>query len=364
MSFYLGTGGSGKIMHITKGSYTDTAMQGGVLPDTVFHSDLGYITYELFTGPISTVSIYIGTGSFMEVPISCIELLMSNRLYFLFTKNTSGVWVEYTNPTQNASSAIIWYNSDRTASSNYPTTVCRFIYVYPVVLDFYIAVVNINRTTGYIPIPTSSTDIIVRSGDIIVKGVDLYDLKYINSSQVNSEDILVTVNSGTIQLVNSSPAPFNNMSIVSNPSYTKIFNGTKPIWDTTINRDKLRFEGTYTHHIPYGYISTYSSVTVDVPLFGAGTLALGDMFFLTNYSVGAIPTDGSNKILRYVDGLIILLSYESYSAYGGYGLVDSYLYGASDGSLFERIVITIVPPKDGTIRGVSKEHYITLYRLV
>ena len=76
MSFYLGTGGSGKIMHITKGSYTDTTMQGGILPDTVFHSDLRYITYELYDA--------INYAPYWLIPEAALtKIVNEKRLYFI-----------------------------------------------------------------------------------------------------------------------------------------------------------------------------------------------------------------------------------------------------------------------------------------
>ncbi len=362
MSFYLGAGGSGKIMHITKGSYSDTAMQAGVLPDTVFHSDLGYVTYELFTGPIThTTTWYGGAISNGEVPLSCIDLITTHsRFYFLILQASDGTWSEHISYISGTSSSLLWFDMV-SSSSNYPSTSHRYISIGQSI-NFHIVVVNISKTTGFIPTTTSGNEVILRHGDIIVKGVDLYDLKYINSSQVNNEDILVGVNNAAIQLVNSTYTDPGSMGIISNSSYTKIFNGSKAIWDTTINRDKIRFDSIYTASVPYGYVVTSYSTTVDYVVFGPGTLADGDMFFMSDISVGAtgqVDMDTSNRILRYINGTIVHVFY-SYFSFNGIHTASGYLVGTSTGSLIYRHIITITA---GGITAVSKGHSLTLYKL-
>ena len=350
MSFYLGTGGSGKIMHITKGSYADTAMQGGILPDTVFHSDLGYITYELYDAANYSPYWLIPTAALTQI-------VNEKRLYFMI-RYSAGIWYEWLQASSNAPSNIIWFTAPGGSMSYFPSMSYPYAYIGATTEALKVLVINIAES-GYIPTPTSGNEVVLRAGDIIVKGVDLYDLKYINATPVNTSDIQFHCNSGAMQLVNSAYTPPNNMSLRSNSSFTEIATDGKVIFTTNVVRDKVFFKDIITASIPYGYVTTSGSGTWYATIFGAGTFSEGDMFLIKYYQDGQLGYDFStsaNAILRYVNGDIQVYNYSYIS--GAYHATSTYV-GAADGSLTIRYNISIYA--SGTLR--TKAYYFTAYRL-
>lgn len=350
MSFYLGTGGSGKIMHITKGSYSDTAMQGGILPDTVFHSDLGYITYEVYDATNYAPYWLIPT-------IALTKIITDKRLYFIL-RYSAGVWYEWLAASSNAPSNIIWYAAPGGSASYLPSLSYPYAYIGATTEALKVLVINIAES-GYIPTTTSGNEIILRSGDIIVKGVDFYDLKYINATPVNSTDTQFYCNSGVMQLVNSAYTSPNNMSLKSNSSLTEISTEGKVIFTTNVVRDKIFFKDIITASIPDGYVTTSGSGTWYATIFGAGTFSEGDMFLIKYYQDGQLGYDFStsaNSILRYVNGDIQIYNYSYVS--GAYHATSTYV-GSADGSLTIRYNISIYA--SGTI--LTKAYYFTAYRL-
>lgn len=283
MSFYLGTGGSGKIMHITKGSYTDTAMQGGILPDTVFHSDLPYITWKEI--PCTRTDSAGLPNSLAAITISSVDanLIASNNYSWFFVCDGN----VYSNCTIDYYPALIsntgnygwgvWSipnNNDSTSCQPYGSyTVFSFNAAYSSIRLFILNISN----SDFIPIQTTTNDIVVAPGNISVKGIDLTDLKYLRRLQINSTDLVANTGSTTLQLIDG--AHMTRTSIKSNSTKTTIGDGIYTLFDSSIGGNFIYIGQKQSITLPVVWNSNnsytlthsdYAGKYCVVRIFGAG----------------------------------------------------------------------------------------------
>lgn len=362
MSFYLGTGGSGKLMHITKGSHDKTSMQGASLPDTVFHSDLNYITYDMYAA--DSIDDFVVSGikrsTRCKIPLAALNEINLNKWYFVIYK-VAGVWYQHLSTVANSPTSLSWYP---TASSfeqaYYPSSAKLYADLMTadtVIEACYFVIIKNLTTLGYEPLTKPSTDVRVGNGDIVVKGIDLLDLRYISANPINSDDISFYSNSGLMQLVNSTSAS-GAMSLISNSSKTEIAVGSKVIFTTAVDRNKVFYSEKLIHTVPLGTVRTSSSGIFYATIFGTGTFEIGDMFFIKHFVDGNTGNDfdsQSNVVLRFVEGFIYTYSYNF--VIGGYGMLCDY-YGLASGELQIRFRISL---NSGTL--VSKRYDFTCYKL-
>ncbi len=364
MSFYLGTGGSGKIMHITKGSYTDTAMQGGILPDTVFHSDLDYITYTLYAPDTIEDYIYnsVKYSTRCKVSSTLLAQLLSTKWYFVIYK-IAEVWYQYLRYVGNSPTNMLWYPTALSFTGTYyPSSTNPYADIQTgssQVEACYFVILDNLTTAGYTGVAKIGNDIILRNSDIIVKGVDLFDLRYLNASPINSSDISFVTNLGSMQLINSIVNPSGTMSILSNSSNTEISVSGKILFTTAVSRDKVFYSSTLEATIPYGSVVTSVGGTFYSTIFGPGTFAIGDMFFIKYYADGNVGNDfdsQANSILKFTEGLIYTYSYNFLD--GAYTIFLDY-YGLANGTLQIRYRISIF--SSGTL--YSKRYDFKCFKL-
>lgn len=254
MSFYLGTGGNGKIMHITKSSYSSTAMQGGILPDTVFHSDLPYITYTMYEAEEYVdyhLNGWYDTTSF-KMPSACVADILSNdKVYFVIVGTSVLLSCDFYKAEipfgSNRPVGVFigtWYSSHGYAGAEQiyyddykPTTTSGYLYKKiqgSGKRDIKIAVLNVTSTGVYIPPVFTSTDIRVNGSGISVKGIDLLNYKYISPTVVNNNDFVFSNTVSSFQLVNSVPG--SSLNLVSNSSKTEISIDGKIIFSSLSNK--------------------------------------------------------------------------------------------------------------------------------
>lgn len=266
MSFYLGTGSSGKIMHITKDIHDSATMQGGILPDTVFHSDLPYITYNVYEAEEYVdyfLSGWYSTTSF-KMPSACVADILSNdKAYFVVVGTSVLLSCDFYKAEIPFGSNIpvgvfigTWYSSHGYAGSEQiyyddyaPTTTSGYLYKKiqgSGKRDIKIVVLNVTSTGVYIPPVFTSTDILVKGSGISVKGIDLLNYKYISPAVVNSSDFVFSNTNSSFQLVNSVLG--SSLDLVSNSSKTEI----------RID-NKIVFSSLYAKRAVYGNISYFSA---------------------------------------------------------------------------------------------------------
>lgn len=266
MSFYLGTGGNGKIMHITKNSHDAIPMQGGILSDTVFHSDLPYITYSVYEAEEYVDyfrSGWYNTTSF-KMPSACVADILSNdKAYFVIVGTSVLLSCDFYKAEipfgSNRPVGVFigtWYSSHGYAGAEQiyyddyiPTTTSGYLYKKiqgSGKRDIKIVVLNVTSTGVYIPPVFTSTDILVKGSGISVKGIDLLNYKYISPTVVNNSDFTFSNAISSFQLVNSVPG--SSLNLVSNSSKTEI----------SVD-NKIVFSSLYAKRAVYGNISYFSA---------------------------------------------------------------------------------------------------------
>lgn len=358
MSIFIGKDNlNNPLLHITKTSKSASAMKTGVVSDTVFHSDLGYIEYENYACTIVDSGV-----SYASIPTEALNLIVSNkRMYFFVYQLSSGVYTQYLSVIANTPGNAYFYNSALSAYGYYPSsTYYRLRLPVSGVLSCYICIVNIDDN-GFIPRTLPQNDIRIGAGDFIVKGVDLLDYKYIQSSTINDQDIAFQVNSNeTFQLINSVPS-VETIEIKGSPIKQEILKGNKVIFTTENKRNKIFYKEKLTKVVPYGTLSTSYSTTWDYELLPAGTFANGDMFFIKYFADGNTGKDfetSSNMLLSYQVGEMQQFTYNTSPYYN----VKGFYVGDLDGSLTIRDKVTIYVGGSGTLFSKRYDYDIHLLK--
>ena len=267
MSFYLGNDNSNNnVMHITKNGHSAADMRSGVLTDTVFHSDLPYITYSVYEAE-EYVDYYLNglhnTTSF-KMPSACVADILSNdKAYFVIVGTSVLLSCDsYIAKVPFGSNITVrvgigtWYYSHGYAGAeqiyydDYVHTTTSG-YLYKKIQGsgkrgIKVVVLNVTRTGVYIPPVFTSTDILVKGSGILVKGIDLLNYKYISPAVVNSSDFVFSNTNSSFQLVNSVPG--SSLGLVSNSSKTEI----------SID-GKIIFSSLYAKRAVYGNVSYFSA---------------------------------------------------------------------------------------------------------
>lgn len=316
MSFYLGTGGSGKIMHITQGSYDSSNMQGTALPDTVFHSDLPYITWKEIT---CTRNNSVGLpNSLAAVTISSDDanLIASNNYSWFFVCDGnvySDCTIDYypaVIPNTGNYGWGVWSqpsNNDSTSCQPFGNyTVFSFNASYSSIRLFILNISN----SDFIPIETTTNDIVVAPGNISVKGVDLTNLKYLRRLQINSTDLVANTGSTTLQFIDG--AHMASTSIKSNPTKTVIGDGTYTLFDSSIGGNLI-------------YVGEKKSITLPIVWNSNDTYTINHSNSSGKYCVvrifGAGNGIASNTLIISLDNhpeaRISLFTWIYYYYYGG-----------------------------------------------
>lgn len=254
MSFYLCTRENSNVMHITKGSYSSAEMQLGILPDTVFHSNLPYVTYNVYDAE-EYIDYYspgwYSTTSF-KMPSACInDILTNDKAYFVVVGSSVLLSCDFyiaeipfgSNRPVGVSIGT-WYASHGYAGTeqiyydDYVTTTTSN-YLYKKIQGhgkrgIKIVVLNVTSDGVYIPPTFTSNDIKVNNSGIFIKGVDLLNYKYVSPTIINSTDLVFSNQNSSFQLVNSVAG--TGLDLVSSSGKTEIKIANKVIFSTEITK--------------------------------------------------------------------------------------------------------------------------------
>lgn len=266
MSFYLGTGSSGKIMHITRNNHNITEMQSGVLPDTIFHSDLPYISYSMYEAE-EYVDYYkagwYNTTSF-KMPAACVaDILNGDKAYFVLVGNAVLLSCDFYKAEIPFGSNIpigvhigTWYASHGYAGAEQiyyddyvPTTTSGYLYKKiqgQGKRNIKIIVLNVTSAGVYIPPVFTTNSILVKDSGIMVKGINMLGYKYISPSPVNATDFTFSNSIANFQLVNSIAG--STFNLLANSSKTEISIDGKVIFSSLSSKRAI-----------YGSISHFSA---------------------------------------------------------------------------------------------------------
>ena len=335
MSFYTGrhrqtNGVYKKQCHITKGHHDLNIMQGTPADDTVFHSDIQYLEYEMydladyktsdkqlnnnFNLPGTDVSLY----DIRNLPNSVYEKITSQKYsWFIYNEGEKEIYDDYTFYVLSKRSlfgvikyytsedACLWAKSNADVFTsiefdeftNIPATLPDPSYPY-LVLDknktlLKFVLIGLKSDGSLSPLNTySGSDILINNTTFNVNGRNLLNIKYICPDRINNIDKYMLNDGHTFQFINSNNIG-SGIELVSNASGTHILKAGHKIITTDIGSTMLDIRS----HISTQSIShdTHSSssvnITKDVPLFNGRRFAEDEVLIIT-YKFSNEHTDG------------------------------------------------------------------------
>lgn len=273
MSFYLGKDDTSKnVLHITRETHSPSELKAGVVADTVFHSNLPYVSHNVYDA-IEYVDYSLNgwySCTSVKFPISCVQDILSGsnsttKMYLVIVDgvvfNTCDFFkaeIPYESNIPVGVTIGTWYASHGYAGN---TQVYYDDYTYsPRITHLYkkiqgagkrnvkIVVLNVNDNGQYMSPVFTDTTIKIGDGKILIKGVDLLNYGYVAEGIVNTTDTTLTNTTGTFQLVNSVAG--SSLNIVSNSSRSVIKVDDKIIFDSN-NNSRLKYDTSAYYYAPY-----------------------------------------------------------------------------------------------------------------
>lgn len=317
MSFYLGKDNTNKnILHITKGVATQASLQSGILPTTVFHSDLPYVSYTVYdaihytdyekSGWYSTTSV--------EFPIEAIQnILNGNKIYMVVVDGSVFTSCDFYKAEIPFGSNIpigvsvgTWYASDSYAGSeqiyydDYSHTTVE-THRYKKIQgsgkrNVKLIVFDISVDGTYISPAFSNNTVYINNQHILIKGVDLLNYRYISPTTVNNSDMIITDGISSYQLVNSVVG--NGLSLNTQNNEVIVSVGGIPVFDTTKNLGNIFFKSATFYSKLYATFpaSSPSSIYSEPgPLGGRVYYPASDEVFSDNEAIIVLFTKGINS---------------------------------------------------------------------
>lgn len=313
MSLFIGSSSTGKVLHITNEVNTETEMQSGLLPSTVYHSDLEFLTYTIHTIDSKLEDkLFVGEyGKFVRgsgvMASTALSSIRSGKLYLLLDSNlnvvpTSTIGDTLTDYEINYPSLFTEtvYKSIDTTVGNYDGNVTTTLADTTHILlkqrttnASKIIVFNVN-VEGVVEGPTKdSSGVLLGDGGITVDGVNLATLKYVSNNSVgNSSPIRMVDGSNNFDyfhLVNKDGNSGDTLELKSSPlTGTVIELGGNEILSSNIANQKLHtglsildysntlagpfsVTGGIQHHVKIGSISsTYLGKPCVLMMAGGG----------------------------------------------------------------------------------------------
>lgn len=318
MSLYLGDNTAGnKVLHITKSTSTIEELKSGVSTNTVFHSDLNYVTVKKCTGTILDGILTIDSSLRAELDAK-IWIVVSSSDTFInpyiqydeYSGISYGTWITATTMRLAANSGPVW---TYLGSSYVPKYAWRSA---PILSSTHngeckIFIFSASETQFYPSLKTNN-EIKIGQGTVNIGGVDLTSMGYVSRGVLNSMDPWFTIQGIPIQITNVNFTPADSLEIVSNPTMSLISRASQPIIHSTLGHS-MEYKRTATAYSPanagtYGkyttveYKTNFSSPVSDsafiVMSFPNGTI-LGDK---DGYNSILIPVNVDFICFRFLDG--------------------------------------------------------------
>ncbi len=247
MSLYIGKDNtSTAVLHLTQGPTDLASMKAGVLSNTVFHSELPYITWE----QVQCTPVVIRDIPFISISAEdAVALGTGKNIYFMCIGNTIIQGIQLVNNFETSMYSrkfggwysIYNYNGGFYQPTGYPTAQNRYFLPYWGSNLANIALYKLNIQNGvYQGVPKTTNEILINPPTFNVRGVNLLAFKYFSPNIVNSIDKVVNCAGSNFQLVNSSiPA---TISLVSNTTESSIYKDNQILFSSLIN-SHIRYYG-------------------------------------------------------------------------------------------------------------------------
>lgn len=355
MSLYLGQHANQKILHITKGDHDISTMKTGILDDTIFHSDLGYIFVKYFPATyivsyvVNSIQYYV-----YRIPIEFFnEIVGTTRGYTILTNNNAQMSQLNINMSGLAANEVyspVYFRSDTTSTALYSSSV-NSQYEYFHFTSQYsnvILTVALLDDSGYIyPYSDGTTDIVIDNGMFKVNGVILNNYGYISPAQVNIRDVYTSgsiAEDGGIQFVNSNASVVTTMGIISRPGYSAITSNDYDMFSTVAQESYNRYSRTVLTEFVYGslYVCGPGGDGSTSRIIATG-MKTNQLFTCRKLSISSLGTTATNEYLQFyafVPGTSVVIN-RTYVGYPAYAWTYMYIDMGTDMTLSARMRFTV-----------------------
>lgn len=308
MSLFLGKNTDGKAqLHLSSDVRSSVELDGASIQSTVFHSSLEYI--------IGTVYSYTAiTDGKATIPSEAIQRILDGYTYIILYSDTTDSVSFDSVYNRGQQGTEFWYDADGNSQTS-PTLTFNRIHISPHV---YCKVVVFNISdSAYVPPVSDSSGITISGTEMLVNGVDLASIVFLQRGLVNTEDINFTALGNTVfQLVNSTPTSTLTLAATGDGSIV-IKGNTKTIFDTSLSYGKNLF-GTKTSvsvDFTNGYGEEYTTAApTQTKQLGSGYVVGGIIFLSVEEGNPASPIANAGSCFVYTEGTIA-----TYGNYGGLG---------------------------------------------
>ena len=271
MSLYVGKDSNGVgVLHLTKGATNLSDMKVGPIDTTVFHSEL---PYALWT-KVPCTPVVIRDVTFIALSATDAEALGNGKnIYFMCINNTVIQGIQLVS---NFETSMYnrkyggWYypyswNGGFYQPLGYPSSEALYFLPYWGSNLSDIALYKLNIQNGvYQGVPKTNNEILVNPPNLIVRGVNLLNLKYFSPNVVNDVDTVITCAGSQFQLVNSSTP--STISLMSNSLESSIYKDNKILFSSKV-KTQIRYAG----YINVGTNIT-SSTSITLPADSIGSI--------------------------------------------------------------------------------------------
>lgn len=322
MSLFIGhKNDNTPLLHITSDTRDISGLKTDPIYTSVFHSDLNYLSYTVYT-PIMTTFIsdtetsssYYPGGLVVEMPSEFYTKFSSypNRCYFILLDNSdSGLNISHYNkgdkPPAYRPPQIAWFSFIPNSTTNnglyngelpYPTSTNRYGYIDTKVNTTNVKIIVTNYADSVlIDKYKINSNIDITNSTFNIGGIDIASYPYITRFILNDIDTSIVLNGETYQLCNNtSSGPFE---LISNP-HIQLTVGNKVIADS---RYKNNLHSKVMTSLVYYNLDVGNSVQIV-----AETLNYKDLVAI-EYTTAYILSTGqrlySRYLVSYAEGKVI-----------------------------------------------------------
>lgn len=322
MSLFIGKNNDGTpLVHITSDTREASSLKTAPIGTSVFHSDLGYLSYTVYS-PIMTTFIpdykvsssYYPGGLVIEMPAEFYAKfsVYTNRCYFILLDDSdSGLNVYHynlgTKPPNDLPPQIAWYSFIPTATTNnglyegelpYPTSVNRYGYINTKVNTANVKLIVTNYADAtIIEKNKTSNSISISNESFTVGGVDISRYPYITRHIINNIDTSIVLNNEVYQLCNSNST--GSFALISNPNI-QLKVGDKVIADS---RYKNNLQSQTMSALVYYNLDVGNSIQVVAEALNYKDLVAIE--YTTAYILSTGQRLYSRYLISYVEGKVI-----------------------------------------------------------
>ena len=322
MSLFIGhKNDNTPLLHITSDTRDISGLKTNPIDTSVFHSDLDYLSYTVYT-PIMTTFIpdtifrssYYPGGLVVEMPPGFYTKFSNytNRCYFILLNDSdSGLNINHYNigsrPPAYIPPQIAWFSFIPNANTNnglykgelqYPTSTNKYGYINTKVNTTNVKIIVTNYADSVIIDKYKTNNKIdITNSTFSIGGIDIASYPYITRFILNDIDTSIVLNGETYQLCNTNSS--GTFELISNPNI-QLTVGNKVIADS---RYKNNLHSKVMTSLVYYNLDVGNSIQIV-----AETLNHKDLVAI-EYTTAYILSTGqriySRHLVSYTDGKVI-----------------------------------------------------------